>query len=297
MLSHVFFVRKNWIAVAREAQRDQRRIVIVVMAVMFLATVGVYGVLALQLDKGIESFVAEALSYGLFLAVPVWYALRQRADGWQRALAAYVLFLAVMLVTDWFVKGRLDTELVLSERAKSPRLFVSGIMLLIWVAPLWLMRAYPTQARGIGLNFERLGHKVLFGTLGAIVLIAHLWITLLYSGVSLSFKPGPFLFFTCCYEIAAQSLSEELFFRGFLFNYLYHVRQQRLRWSILIVSLLNVLIYVAKFRPSGGVFGLVGPVFYAFVMAVLNAMLFRQVGGILPGLILNVLFSMAGILR
>jgi len=43
---------------------------------------------------------------------------------------------------------------------------------------------------------------------------------------------------------------------------------------------------------------LFGLAFSAFVMAMMDTVLFRQTGGgILPGLVLNVLFSMAGILR
>lgn len=297
MLTDIIFVRKDWAAIAQGMRRDQRRILSVVAVVMLLATVGVFVTLSLQMDKGIESFVAEALSLGLFLAVPVWYAFRHRAGGWRKAIAVYLVFLIIMLVNDWLIKGRLDGELVSSPRASAPVLYVSLSMLLIWLVPLWMVRAHPAQARSIGLDFERVGPKVLYGTLGALILVVHLWVTLLYSGAPLSLKPWPYMLFTFCYEVSAQSLSEELFFRGFLFNYLHHVRQGRLWWNITLVSTLNVLIYLAKFRVSGGLHNLFGPVFYAFVMAILNALLFQQWGGILPGLVLNVLFSMAGILR
>lgn len=297
MLTDVVFVRKNWEELAQRTRQDQRRIASIVAVVMLLSTAGVYGVLSLSLDKGIESFAAEGLSYGLFLAVPVWYAFRHQRNGWQKALGVYLFFFTIVTVNDLIIKGGLRVDLVNSARASSPRLGVSVSMLLIWLVPLWLIRAHPDEARAIGLNFDRAGLKILYGILGATILIAHLWVTLLYSEASLSVKPWPFVLFSCSYEIAVQSLSEELFFRGFLFNYLHHVRQQRLRWSIVLVSLLNTLIYIVKFRTSGGALDLFGPAFYAFVMAMLNAALYRQLGGILPGLIVNVLFSVAGILR
>jgi hypothetical protein len=294
VLTDLLFVRKDWGEIAQRTRRDHRRVLSIAALVMLLATAGVYATLSLNLDKGLESFTAEALSYGLFLAVPVWYAFRHQRNGWQKAVGVYLFFLAVMLVNDLIIKGGLRVELVNSPRANAPRLGISVSMLLIWLVPLWLMRAHPAQARAIGLNFERAGPKILYGILGATILIAHLWVTLLYAEASLGAKPWPFLLFSCCYEIAAQSLSEELFFRGFLLNYLHHVRQHL---SMVLVSLLNVLIYVVKFRTSGETIDLFGPAFYAFVMAMLNAALYRQLGGILPGLIVNVLFSMAGILR
>ena len=297
MLSDLIFVKKEWAGIDQDMQRDHRRILIVTAVVMFLATVGVFVNLALQMDKGTESFVAEALSYGLFFAVPVWYAFRHRAGGWRKAIAVYFFFQSVMLFNDWVIKGGLHDELGVCSRANAPVLCVSLSMLLIWLVPLWMVRSHPTLARSIGLDFERMGHKLFYGVLGAGILIAHLWVVLLYSGSLPDLKPWPFLLFVFCYEVAAQSLSEEMFFRGFLFNYLYHVRQGRLEWTITIVSLLNVLIYLVKFRAFGELHELLGLAFYIFVMAVLNATLFRQLGGILPGLILNVLVSMAGILR
>ena len=297
VLTDVIFVRKDREAIAQEMQRDQRRILRVVVTVMLLATVGVFLTLSLQMDKAIESFVAEALSLGLFLAAAVWYAFRQRADRWRKAIAVYFWFLLIMFINDRVIKSGLYDELANSPRVHTPILYVSLSLLLIWLVPLWLVRAYPTQARAIGLDFRRLGHQILYGTLGASILIAHLLVTLLYSGSSLSLKPWPYIVFTFCYEVAAQSLGEELFFRGFLFNYLHHVCQGRLGQTVILVSLCNVLIYLVKFRMSGGLYELFGPAFYVFVMAVLNAVFFRQWGGILPGLILNVLFSMAGVLR
>jgi len=296
VLTGSIFIRKNWADIAQDMQREHRHILSVVGVVMLLATAGVLVTLALRMDKAIESFIAEALSYGLFLAVPVWYAFRRR-DGKRKAIIVYLLFLAVMLINDWLIKGGLQGELAASSRAASPRLLISMSMLLIWIVPLWMMRAHPVQARSIGLDFERAGYKILYGALGGGILISHLWVTLFYSASPFRTKPGLYFLFTFCYEVGAQSLSEEIFFRGFLFNYLYNVRRVRVQWAIILVSLLNVSIYLVKFRATGGLYELLGPAFYAFVMAMLNAILLRRLGGILPGLILNVLFSMASVLR
>lgn len=297
MLTDVIFVRKDWVAIAREMQRDKRRILIVVVTAMLLATAGVFVTLSLHIDKGPESFVSEALSFGVFLAVPVWYAFRHRADGWRKAFVVYLLFLAVMLVNDWVIKRGLDSELVSSPRANEPLLYVSASMLLIWLVPLWMVRVHPVQARSIGLSFRRAGRQVLHGGLGAAILIVHVWVTLRYSGLPLSLKPLPYVLFTLCYKAAVQSLTEEMFFRGFLFNYLYCIRQEQLWQTAILVSLLNVLVYLAKFRAPAGLYELLGYVFYVFVMAMMNAILYRRWGGILPGLILNVLFSMGLMLR
>ncbi len=297
MLTDIIFVQKDWTAVVQEMQRDKRRILIVVVAVMLLATAGVFVTLSLQMDKGIESFVSEALSYGLFFAVPVWYALRHRADGWRKAMTVYLLFLIVMLVNDWIIKGGLRSELVSSSRACQAVLYVSISMLLLWLGPLWIVRTRPAEARSIGLDFGQAEQKVLYGSLGAAIIILHFWATLRYSELPLSLKPWPYVLFTFCYEMSAQSLSEEMFFRGFLFSYLYRVRQGRLWRTAILVSLLNVLIYLVKFRSYGSLYELFGLVFYAFVMAMMNTLFLWQGKGILPGVVLNVLFSMAVILR
>jgi membrane protease YdiL (CAAX protease family) len=297
VLTDVIFVRKDWAVVAREMQRDQRRILIVAVTVMLLATAGVFVTLSWQIDKGIEAFASEALSFGLFLAVPVWYAFRHHADGWRKASAVYVLFLAVMLVNNWVIKRGLNSELVSSPRSNGPLLYISVSMLLIWLVPLWMVRVHPVQARSVGLSFRRAWRQVLHGGLGAAILIVHVWAILRYSGLPLSLKPLPYVLFTLFYQVAVQSLTEEMFFRGFLFNYLYCVRQEQLWQTAILVSLLNVLVYLAKFRAPAGLYELLGCVFYVFVMAMMNAILYRRWGGILAGLILNVLFSMGLILR
>jgi len=297
LLTDVVFVRKDWMAVIQKIRRDQRRTLIVVVVVMLLATAGVFATLSLHMDKGLESFISEALSYGLFFAVPVWYVLRDRADGWRKAAVIYAVFLAIMLINDWTIKGGLRTELIDSPRAHQPVLYVSASMLLLWFGPLWLVRAYPAQARSIGLDFGQMGRKVLYGCLGAAILIVHFGVTWHYSELPLTLKPWPFVLFTLFYEIAAQSLSEEMFFRGFLFSYLYRVRQGRLWRTASLISLLNVLIYVIKFRASANLYELLGLAFYVFVMAMINTMFRWQGRGILPGVVLNVLFSMASMLR
>jgi len=137
VLSDLIFVKKEWAGIDQDMQRDHRPILIVTAVVMFLATAGVFVTLALQMEKGTESFVAEALSYGLFFAVPV--------------------------------------------------LCVSLSMLLIWLILFWMVRSHPTRTRSIGLDFERMGHKVL----EAGILISHLWVVLFYSSSLPDSKPWP----------------------------------------------------------------------------------------------------------
>ena len=83
MLSDLIFVKKEWAGIDQDMQRNHMCILIVTAVVMFLATAGVFVTLALQMDKGTESFVAEALSYGLFFAILVWYAFRHHAGSWR----------------------------------------------------------------------------------------------------------------------------------------------------------------------------------------------------------------------
>lgn len=297
MLTDIIFVRGDWTGILQKMRRDQRRIFTVATAVMLLATAGVFVTLSWQINKGVESFVSEALSYGLFLAAPVWFAFRHQSGGWRKAIAVYFLFLAIMFFNDWVMKQGLEGELVSSFRASDPRLCISVSMLLIWLVPLWMVRAHPEQAISVGLNFRQVRQQVLYGFLGAAILIAHLWVTLGYSGLSLSMKPWPYVLFMLCYELSAQSLTEELFFRGFLFNYLHGIRQGGLWRTASLVSFLNVLIYLVKLRAPSSPYEMIGSVFYVFAMAMVNALLYRRWGGILSGLVLNVLFSMGGILR
>lgn len=61
-------------------------------------------------------------------------------------------------------------------------------------------------------------------------------VALFYSGSLPDSKPWPFMLFAFCYEVVAQSLSEEMFFRGFLFNYLYHSWNGPLQWFLCSMS-------------------------------------------------------------
>lgn len=90
MLIDAYFARKDWTTVVREMGRGQQRILFVVVVVMSLFAVGVSMMLSQRMDKGIGAFVSGVLLLGPFLAVPVWYAFRHRADGWRKVLFGFV---------------------------------------------------------------------------------------------------------------------------------------------------------------------------------------------------------------
>lgn len=292
-------IRDDWEAIEQRSTRDARRSLLLLISVAVFSALATAAVDHFVLSsEAIRSFLVEAVSLCLYGAVAVWYALRRRQERWLVAGLTYAFLLVVMALVDYLSKRGLRGTFVNSGQVANPILY-TGLLMGFYPLPfVWLIRRYPTEARSIGLYTARPGLWIAVGLLSAAVLSGHFLFTGLMSrAITLRPQPLPYLVWTALFEFAVQSLSEELFFRGLVFDYLVNTRRQSLWLAAVISSGFNLLIYVVKGGWVENPILALGVVFYAFMMSMLSATLYQASGSILPGWISNATFGLFTVFR
>ncbi len=298
MSTLAFTVREEAPEIERTLERENRW-ALILMAVTLLSAIGVVAISEWAIKRptgsiALSAFVSEAGSLCLYFLAPVWFMLwRQKEEKALRiALLFYLFNLLVMALVDCTTKGGLWQELHLSPRIHSPRLLWGLLMLLPWLPLALLVRRYPSGAQRIGLGTASWGENVLVGLLAGALLGAHMLLVVTALGRKLIINPWPYILWLLGYELGIQSLGEELFFRGFLFNYLHNYRGKGFWLSAFLSGLLNVAVYMVKGLWVGYAPLALGAQFYILTMAMLNAALFQWRGNLLSCWASNALFSL-----
>jgi hypothetical protein len=261
----------------------------------------------------------------------VWYGLRAPGSrqevatklpgAWRVALGVYLIGLAIMGTVDWLTKRGLSSLLVNSSRADDPILFAGVLMLGFIPLFVWVVWRYPTQMRrmrlgllpghaarpglsgGLAVDTEtggstwRWSKGVGVGLLVGLLIGSHFWLTTRSAGMMLNVKPWPYVTWQLFYELGPQSLPEELFMRGVVFNELYFERGKNFWLAALAACSLELLSLLVKQDYSADLIIIVGVVFYTVVSSVASAWLFRWSRSIVPGYISNVTFGVASMFR
>ncbi|MDY7039897.1 MAG: CPBP family glutamic-type intramembrane protease [Chloroflexota bacterium] len=292
-------VREDWEIVEKQAELETSHNLVLLLSVAIFSALATAIVDRFVLSsEAIRSFLVEAASLCLYGAVAMWYALRRRPERWRVAGLTYGFLLAVMALVDYLCKWNLRATFVTSGQMTSPILYTGMLMGLYPLPFLWLRRHYPAEARGIGLHLARPGPWIAAGLLSAALLSGHFLFTSLMSrAVVFHFQPIPYLVWTIFFEFAVQSLSEEMFFRGLVFDYLINTRRQDLWQAALISSGFNLLIYVVKGGWVENPIVTLGVIFYALMMSMLHAILYRASGSIVPGWVSNATFGLFTVFR
>ncbi len=327
----LYAVREEWSEQAAQIERDQRRVILVVMLMAAVIGPGVFLVDRLAGTVAWRSFLAEALSLCLYAAVAVWYGLRAPGSrqevatklpgAWRVALGVYLIGLAIMGTVDWLTKRGLSSLLVNSSRADDPILFAGVLMLGFIPLFVWVVWRYPTQMRRMRLGLLpghaarpglsgslavdtetggstwRWSKGVGVGLLVGLLIGSHFWLTTRSAGMTLNVKPWPYVAWQLFYELGPQSLPEELFMRGVVFNELYFERGKNFWLAALAACSLELLSLLVKQDYSADLIIIVGVVFYTVVSSVASAWLFRWSRSIVPGYISNVTFGVASMFR
>jgi hypothetical protein len=308
-------------------QQDRRQVRLVIILVAVAIGPGVFLVDRLAGTVAWRSFLAEALSLCLYAAVAVWYGLRQGPRiAWRVALMVYLVGLVVMGLVDFSTKQGLSTLLVNSPRANEPILW-AGVLMLCFLPLLgWVAWRYPTRMNRVGFSlvyplprraaewdldeaqnsielarvksFRRsLGVHILVGLVVGLLIGCHFWLTTKTAGMNLDVKPWPYMAWQFFYEVGPQSLTEELFMRGVVFNELYFGRGGNFWVAALAASGLELLSLLVKQDYSTDLLIIAGVVFYTVVSSVASAGLFRWSRSVVPGYANNVVFGIVSLFR
>ena len=302
MSTLIYSVRTDWPEQAVRIQRDRQRVRRAILLVAVAIGPGVFVADRLAGTVAWRSFAGEALSLCLYAAVAVWYALRHDPrKAWRVASLVYVTGLAIMGVVDFSTKRGLSALLVDSPRANEPILWSGALMLLFVPSLVWVARRYPLEMSGVGFgrghSLSRLGVYVLAGLGVGLLTGFHFWLTAKSAGIELHLQPWPYAFWQFCYEVGPQSLTEELFMRGVVFNELYFGRDWDFWTAALAASGLELLSLLVKQDYSADILIIAGVVFYTVVSAVLSAGLFRWSRSVVPGYVHNVVFGVVSLFR
>ena len=292
-------VRDDWKTIEQQAARDARRSLILLVAVAAFSALATAAVDRFVLSsEALRSFLVEAASLCLYGAAVVWYALRRRGERWRVAGLTYAFLVTVMALVDYLSKRGLHDTFVGSGQVGNPILYTGLLMGLYPLPFLWLIRRYPVEARSVGLYLARPGLWIGAGLFSAAVLSGHFLFTgLMNKAINLHFQPLPYLVWTAFFEFGVQSLSEELFFRGLIFNHLINTRRQSLWLAATISSSVNLMIYVVKGGWVENPILTLGVIFYALMMSILSAVLYQASGSIVPGWISNAAFGLFTVFR
>lgn len=294
-MSSIAFILKEE---AREIERvllQENRLAKILLIVTILSAIGMVAISEWAIKSiALSAFVSEASSICLYFLAPIWFMLwRQKGEkALAVALSFYLFNLAVMALVDYLTKSGLRQELHLSPRIYSPVLLWGLLMLLPWLPLALLAKRYPSGAQRIGLSMVEWRENVFIGLLAGALLGAHMLLVVTAIGRKFIFNPWPYIVWLLGYELGIQSLGEELFFRGFLFNYWHNYKGMGFWSSAFLSGLLNVAVYMVKALWISYAPLTLGAQFYILTMAIMNAALFQWRGSLLTCWVSNVLFSL-----
>ena len=331
----LYSVQEDWLEQTVRIEQDWRRVRLVIILVAVAIGPGVFLVDRLSGTVAWRSFLAEACSLCLYAAVAVWYGLRPSApsghsgrvqgvhlprnvpsfgsdaemqasdkdrpvSAWRAALMIYMVGLIIMGVVDFTTKRGLSELLVDSPRASDPILWAGALMVAFVSLLGWVVWRFP-EMRRIGLSFvcsfPRVGEYILAGLSVGLLIGLHFWLTTKAAGMVLDVKPVPYMAWQFFYEVGPQSLTEEFFMRGVVFNELYFERSWNFWTAALAASSLELLSLLVKQDYSADLMIIVGVIFYTVVSGVASAWLFRWSRSVLPGYVNNVVFGVVSMFR
>jgi len=302
MSSLIYSVRDDGTGQAHWPGNDRRQVNLAVGLVILAIGPGVFLADRLVGTVAWRAFLAEALSLCLYAAMSVWYALRRWPETARRmAFLVYVIGLSIMGVVDVVTKRGLSESLVDSTRADDPILLAGVLMLLFLPLIGWVVWRHPVEMGRIGIGRvyprSRLALFVLVGLGVGLLVSAHFWLTAKIAGMDFEAKPWPYLAWQFFYEVGPQSLTEELFLRGVVFNELFFVRTWNFWAAALAASSLELLSLLVKQDYSVSALVIAGAVFYTLVSSIASAGLFRWSRSVVPGYVNNVVFGVLSAFR
>lgn len=239
----------------------------------------------------------------LYFPVPLMFAFTDDKRGWRKVLA-WLLAVLAPAVLSALGRGNLlryaGSNHSLGFAVDFLRQVVYPLGLGFWITIFFGKHWQRSCPRGLAeLGLVSLGGKRQLIHLGlglavAIGLLLHLRLTLLMAGMPQPPPAGPAVLpglggFT----LAQESLGEELFYRGFFFQYL-----RRRNWSFwpaaLLVACLDAVHFISLPGTLANLTMAVGLVYYVLVYSVINCVLMERTKNLLAPWAANTFFA-AGI--
>jgi len=279
--------------------------------ILLAAGFGLYGLyigvmilvyLLLPHARGILAPVAYILVHGLiYFPIPFLFALGEARPA-RREIVLWLLCASGPALLAGLARGGFLAYTGANPAFARLVLFLLQVVfplgLGLWVTVFLILRwrrAFPNGLAELGLAHQE--RPLLFGQIGigigaALLVFVHLLLTLFYSGLGLPSWAGLEVLWRAGFlTLAQETLGEELFYRGFFFQYL-----RRSNWAFWPAALLVSVFDAAHFLFVPGTLDnltrTVGFVYYVFIYSMVNCMLIDRTKSLVAPWVANALFTM-----
>ncbi|HDN80749.1 MAG TPA: CPBP family intramembrane metalloprotease [Chloroflexi bacterium] len=298
MSLRAFYVKPNWEEIAARAREDRIHLQKAILGIFVVSTLLLFILQRLSLPVIWLAILSQACSLCIYGATAVWFALRPLKLAPRVAFCFYsavVLFSSLAL---YLAKVGFATPFLEGSQATGPPLYAGIFFFASWPFLVYLARSYPDRFRKIGFTLSGLLRGALLGLIAGASLGMHCLVSSSFAGNGLiNPKPLPYIAWHLSYEAGLQSLAEEMFFRGVVFNFLYTFSRKGFWPSCLITCLFNVGVYLVIPQWTGNLMMTIGVSFYVFMMALVNTFLYRSTKSLLAPYLCNVTFGLIALFR
>jgi len=236
----------------------------------------------------------------LYFPLPLFFVFSEQRQG--RAVFPWIAAIILPAVLAALARGGLlnyaGVGAIVHQAGQLARTIVYPLGVGLWITILFGKHWQKSCPRGLAdLGLARLDRRRVaigfgLGLAAALALLLHLYLTMFFSGLAKPAWAGlGAVWAKGGFTLAQESLGEELFYRGFFFQYL-----RRLDWPFWPAALLVATFDAAHFLFLPGTLGnlamAVGLVYYVFVYSVVNCALVDRTKSLLPAWTANALFTM-----
>ena len=243
----------------------------------------------------LKSTLAEVFNFAIPVGIFCWIAWYREQHALRRAIVITLIWILTSCAVNILTKQTATVHFLTDGSATSWRL-LGGTL---FVVPPLMILLYSRNSNAMaihGIHWTNIRWQLGLGLLVGAVIALHFLSTVRFSGVAtLSLKPMPYVIWTIGYE-CTQSFAEEAFYRGLVYRSLQNVYKLN-AWQATGVTLIaNIMPYLLKadWRTP---LELIGVIIYLLMIAAAGCILFRRYQSIMPGVIVNIVFSLASLLR
>ncbi|RME46757.1 MAG: CPBP family intramembrane metalloprotease [Chloroflexi bacterium] len=206
------------------------------------------------------------------------------------ALGVYLGSLGISVMASYLALGDSVGTLRSGTGLRWTSIAGSALLMLNWLLVRTVAGEHRPAFKAIGLAMPASKWHLAFGVVSGCLFAAHFFFTgLLADLFAPAWRALPAILWEISVVAGLRSLSEELFFRGLVFNQLYRLRRGGFWAASAVATACNILPYIVLGWHSDPTFFTL-TLFYVAALSMVNAFLYRMSHSIVPGVLNSVLF-------
>lgn len=290
MATRSLFVREEYTELTSHSAHEKVTFWRLAVGVPVLSILAVLGARALHVSEVTTSVLAYASTYCLYYGAAMWYALRREPGGARVASGAYAAAASTVVIVAYLAWMPLGDPFHFHRPASLVLALPAVLLGLNWISLGAVAQEYPRELDAVGVRLPLRKSYLLYALLGGCLVAGHYFFAGTWSDLfAVTWSGWSAALWTMGLAVGIRSLSEEIFFRGVVFNYIYWMRQGGFWTASLTAALLNMGVYLAlglRDEPVTLTLSLLS----VGILAVVNAFLYRMSQSIVPSVISSALF-------